>query len=377
LKTTTNNRCESNTLSVTVISPLPPPYGGMAIQAEKIATLLRESGFQVITVKTNTDIPKNYNFLSKIKGLRTLVNLFFFLKHLHKTLPHVQAVYFLTGFFNFFFWLTYPALILIKIHGKKIILSARGGCAKDFFRKYDFLLRPVFKTVDVITTPSGFLQDVFLDAFNIKPVIVPNIADLRQFKFRERYSVSPKLLTTRNLEEIYNVRCVIKAFKMIHEHFPESRLGIAGDGSQRAALEKLVIELNLKDCVTFYGAVEHSKIQDLYNKYDIYMNASNVDNLPGTILEAFASGLPVVSTNPGGIPYMVENGKTGLLVKKNDCNALAENVIELLENSELALRLSSNARKECEKYSWEYVKKHLIPLLSQTNEKNNQTGFTG
>ena len=91
-----------------------------------------------------------------------------------------------------------------------------------------------------------------------------------------------------------------------------------------------------------------------------------MDNLPGTIREAFASGLPVVSTNPGGIPYMVENGKTGLSVEKNDCDALAERVIELLKNPELALSLSRNAREECEKYSWDYVKQILIPLLSQT-----------
>jgi len=338
----------------------------MAIQAEKTVSLLRESGFEVLKVKTNADIPKNYTFLSKIKGFRTLLNLFFFLKHLNKTLPNIYVVYFLTGFFNFFFWVTLPALLLINIHGKKVILSARGGGAKDFFRKYGFLLSPVFKKVDVITTPSGFLQDAFVDAFNIKPVIVPNIADLRQFRFRERHSIAPKILTTRSLEEIYNVQCVIKAFKNVHERFPESKLGIAGDGSRRAALEQLVIELNLKDCVTFYGSVEHSKIQDLYDQYDIYVNASNVDNLPGTILEAFASGLPVVSTNPGGIPYMVENGKTGLLVEKNDCDALAERVIELLKDPELAFRLSRNARKECEKYSWKYVKKLLIPLLKKT-----------
>lgn len=358
-------RC-SKTIKLAVVSPFPPPYGGMAIQAGKTVSLLRESGFQVITVKTNADIPKNYNFLSKIKGFRTLLNLFFFLKHFHKTLPNIHVVYFLTGFSNFFFWVTYPALILIKIHRKRVVLSARGGGAKDFFRRYDVLVKQILKSVDTITAPSTFLQDVFVEAFDIKPIIVPNIADLGQFRFRERNPITPKILATRSLEEIYNVSCVIKAFKMIHEYFPESKLGIAGDGSQRVALEQLVISLNLKEYVTFYGAVEHSKIQELYDQYDIYVNASNVDNLPGTILEAFASGLPVVSTNPGGIPYMVENGKTGLLVEKNDYDALAERVIELLKNPGLALSLSRNARKECEKYSWEYVKKLLIPLLKKT-----------
>ena len=305
----------------------------MAIQAEKTVLLLRESGFQVNTVKTNNDLPARLHFISKCKGLRTILNLFLFLRNLHRSLPHVEAVYFLTGFFNFFFWVTYPALILIKLHGKRVILSVRGGGAGDFFRRYGVLVRPIFRTVDTITAPFGFLQGAFEEAFNIRPVIVPNIVDLGQFRFRERRSISPMILTTRSLEEIYNVSCVIKAFKNVHEHFPESKLGIAGDGSQREALEQLVISLNLKEHVTFYGAVEHSKIQELY---DVYVNASNVDNLPGTILEAFACGLPVVSTNPGGIPYMVENGKTGLLVEKNACDVLAEKVIELIKNPELA-----------------------------------------
>jgi glycosyltransferase involved in cell wall biosynthesis len=352
-----------NNKPICILSPFPPPYGGMAIQAQKMASLLREGGFEVVTLRTNADLPDSLNFIARIKGLRTLLRAFLFLKNLHKVIPHVEVVYFLTGFFNFFFWVTYPALLLIKLHGKRVILSARGGGARKFFHRYGILVKPILKQVDIITIPSGFLQDVFLTSLNVETVVVPNIADLGQFKFRERFPICPRLLTTRSLERIYNVACVIKAFKSVHERFPESILGIAGDGSQRAALEQMVADLGLKGWVTFYGSIEHSKMQDLYNQYDIYVNASNVDNLPGTILEAFASGLPVVSTNPGGIPYMFENGKTGLLVEKNDCNALAERVIALLKDPELALRLSRNARKECKKYSWEYVKKVLLPLL--------------
>ena len=238
-----------------------------------------------------------------------------------------------------------------------------AGGAKLFFQKYGLLVKPILKKVDAISVPSGFLRDVFGEAFNMKTTIVPNIADLNQFKYRQRKPVRPKLLVTRTLEEMYNVACVIKAFKRVHDHFPDSSLGIVGDGSQRSALEKLVAGLNLKDCITFYGKVEHAKIQDYYNQYDIFINASNVDNQPGVILEAFASGLPVVSTKAGGIPYMVEDGVTGFLVEKEDWRTLAERVIQLLKEPELALALANNARMECQKYSWENVKTALIPLL--------------
>lgn len=351
--------------TICIVSPFPIPYGGMAIQAQKLVSLLGENRFKVIAVKTNADLPNSLHFLSKIKGVRTILRLFIFLKNIQKTLPQVEVVYFLTGFFNFFFWVTYPAIILIKLHGKKIILSARGGEAKLFFQKYGLLVKPILKRVDAISVPSGFLKEAFNEVLGLDAVIVPNIADFNQFKFRQRKPVRPKLLVTRSLEEIYNVECVIRAFKKVHDYFPESSLGIVGDGSQRATLEKLVRELNLTDHVTFHGKIEHSKIQNYYDQYDIYVNASNVDNQPGVILEAFASGLPVVSTRVGGIPYMVEEEVTGLLVDIGDYEALGEKVIKLVNEPELALMLANNAQVECQKYSWENVKTILIPLLER------------
>ena len=335
----------------------------MAIQARKISSLLRESGFNVFEVETNPELPKGSRGIAKMKGFRTIIRLFLFLYHLHKVLPHVDVVYFLTGFFNFFFWVTYPALILIKIEGKRVILSARGGEAGRFFRRYGILVKPILRSVDTISVPSGFLRDVFKEILNIEPTVIPNISDLQQFSFRERFPVQAKLLTTRNLEEMYNVDCVIKAFKEVHYHFPESLLGIVGEGSQRKVLERMVGVLGLTDCVKFYGRVEHAEIQNVYDQYDIYVNASNVDNFPGSILEAFASGLPVISTLVGGIPYLVKDGVTGLLVKMNDYVALAEKVVQLVREPDMALRLAQNAKGECEKYSWEHVKAVLFPIL--------------
>jgi glycosyltransferase involved in cell wall biosynthesis len=132
------------------------------------------------------------------------------------------------------------------------------------------------------------------------------------------------------------------------------------------------MELNLIDHVTFHGKIEHSRIQEYYDQYDIYINASSVDNLPGVVIEAFASGLPVVSTRAGGISYMVEDGITGLLADIGDSEALGEKVIELLKDPELASRLANNAKIECQKYAWENVKAILIPLLERyiSNGKN-------
>lgn len=352
-------------MKICLVSPFPPPYGGMAIQAEKLTQRFEESGIHVIQIRTNVIFPKFLSLLQKIPIARTVIGTFLFIYELNKVLSKVNTVYFLTAFFNFFFWVTCPAIILIKLRGKKLVLSARGGGAGDFFNKYKFRVWPFLKCVDLVTVPSGFLQKAFIDAFGIQPVIVPNIIDLKQFNFKERVPIRPKLLVTRNLEKIYNIHCVIRSFNIIKQKYPDSRLGIAGEGSERQELEDLVNDLGLAECVEFYGRVEHDQIQELYDEYDIFVNGSNIDNLPGTILEAFACGLPVVSTNAGGIPYMVEDSVTGLLVETNDHEALAKNIDNLLNNPALVQKLTENARKECHKYSWENVKKNLLPFLQE------------
>jgi glycosyltransferase involved in cell wall biosynthesis len=345
----------------------------MAIQAQKIAKMLEGKGFEVLLVKTNADFPSWLAFFQRIKGVRSILTLVFFLRDLSEKLKRSDLVYFLSGFFNFFFWVTFPALFLVKVHKKKIILSARGGGARAFFSKHHLLLRPIFKCFDNITVPSEFLKIVFSEFYNIHPIIIPNIADLKQFRFRERIPVGPRLLVTRSLEDIYNVSCVIRAFKEVCDIYPNSKLGIVGDGTQRISLESMVSDLGLSESVIFYGRVNHEAIQKLYDDYDIFVNASNVDNLPGTILEAFASGLPVVSSNAGGIPFMVQQNITGLLVEKNDHTTLASKVIELLENPQLASQLARNAFSECRKYSPEYVSSLLVPFLEYHLQRQEKT----
>lgn len=363
--------------TICIVSPFPPPFGGMAIQAEKIALHLLCEGFhdglEIIRVKTNADLPDMLRWAAKIPVFRTLVNMMLFLYRLHKALLKSDVVYFHTAFFNFFFWITYPAMILIRLHGKKVILSARGGGARRFFQKYRPVVRPILSKADVIATPSGFLKEAFKDVLGIEAVIIPTLADLHQFQFHSRDRLRPMLLSVRNFEEIYDIACIIKAFKIIRDRFPEAKLGIAGSGSLESELESLVSSLKLDDSIIFYGQVSHKEIQELYGKYDISVNASRVDNLPGTILEAYACGLPVVSTNAGGIPYIVEDGITGLLVNIGDHEAMAKQVIRIIEEPEFGKTLAKNAEQYCRTFSWEHVKTILIPLLNSMMKKEGSS----
>ena len=207
--------------------------------------------------------------------------------------------------------------------------------------------------------PSEFLQQVFED-FGITATILPNLADTELFLFVEREHFSPKLFVSRNLEPMYDVECVLRAFRMVQAKVPQAVLGIAGDGSEANRLRSLVREWGLRG-VRFYGAVPHEELPSLYQQHDIYVNASRVDNFPGALVEAACSGLPIVTTRAGGIPDMIRHRENGLLCAVGDANALANCVLEILEHQDVARLLARTAHAWAEQFSW----RNAFPQLLQ------------
>ena len=147
-------------------------------------------------------------------------------------------------------------------------------------------------------------------------------------------------------------------------------LTVVGDGSQRQALETLAAELNLKQ-TSFTGRVEHDEILGYYANADVFLNASRIDNQPLSILEAFACGLPVVTTNAGGIPDIVTDGETGFVVDIDDHQTLAQRAMQLLSNDNIAATMTRKAREECRKYTWEVVCDRWLCLYRKIVENNS------
>jgi glycosyltransferase involved in cell wall biosynthesis len=176
--------------------------------------------------------------------------------------------------------------------------------------------------------------------------------------------LQPRFLSNRNLFPLYNVACILRAFAIIQKEFPDASLVLAGNGSERANLERLAWELQLKN-VTFTGLVAPSEMPKLYDEADIFLNSSNIDNMPGSILESFASGLPVITTDAGGIPYIVTHEKTGLLVPRGDHEALANAAIRLLKDPALAAAITDRAYAETGKYSWSAVRNDWLHLYER------------
>lgn len=346
-------------LRVAIVCEFPPPYGGMAVQAKLLVDRFREEGIAVHPVKTNLQFCWPFKWIAHIKGLRGIVAWIFFVFKTVLVIPKVNIIHILSCSFLNFYLFTIPTVIIGKTLGKKIILNYRGGEAEKFFKRSKRIVEKIIELSDSIVVPSGFLREVF-EKFGFKVKIIPNVANIEKFPFKERHKLDPNFILSRHLEPLYNVECAIRSFAIIYKQYPDAILRIAGGGSEENRLKHLSQELGLNGSVEFLGEVENHEILQLYDKSDIFLNSSNEDNMPISILEAFANGLPVVSTDAGGIPHVVQDGRNGLLVGLNDYETMAEKVIQLLETPIIAGKLTKEARKSVEAFSWKDVKKQWL-----------------
>jgi len=353
-------------IRVLIVGPDLPIVGGQTVQARAIIENFR--GDDEVHVDFQ---PINPTFLPRLQGrkyIRTLVTTFKFITDLLTKIPRYDLIHiFSASYFSFLLSPT-PALFVSKLFGKKTILNYRSGEADDHLTRWKTAV-PTIRAFDRVVVPSGYLVDVF-QRYELNAQAIFNVVDTGRFKFRKRSSLAPVFLSNRNFEPLYNVEATIRAFAVIQSTFPDASLIVAGDGSERANLMDLVSHLDLRK-VLFLGSVPPSEMPSVYDRADIYLNSPNLDNMPNSIIEAFASGLAVVSTNAGGIPFIVDHERNGLLVPVGDYEALTREAIRLLTSQELADRLVTQALADCEKYSWKDVRGQWVNLYRDLAERSS------
>ena len=348
-------------LRVLIVGPSMGILGGQAVQAARLLTRLgQEPQLEVSFLPINPQLPGILRWLQKVKYLRTVVTSLVYGATLLARVRKYDCVHIFSAAYFSFVLAPTPAILISKLYGKKSILNYRSGECEDHFTRWRRTATRTARLVDVVAVPSGYLVDVF-KRFGISARPIFNFVEIERFRFRERRPLRPVFLSNRNHEPLYNVGCVLRAFALIQRRFPEASLTVAGDGSQRASLERLASELGLRR-TSFIGRVEPEKMPELYDAADIYLNSPNIDNMPGSIIEAFAAGLPVVTTDAGGIPYILSDGETGMMVGRDDHEAMADRAIRLLEDQALARAIVTNAHEECRKYSWDSVRHEWLGL---------------
>jgi glycosyltransferase involved in cell wall biosynthesis len=351
----TGERIRGGRRRICVVAPSLDIVGGQSVIADQLMTRLRaDPDIELTFIPHNPRLPGPLRLLQRVKYLRTITTSVAYVAMLARKLRHQDVVHVFSASYWSFLLAPTPAIVLGRVYGKRVVLNYHSGEAADHLARWRHSAIPTLRLADVIAVPSGYLVDVFA-RFGFKALPVFNFIDPSDIPYRERSSLRPVFLANRNFAPHYNVATVLRAFELIQKNVPDASLIVAGDGEQRDELHALARDLGLQN-VAFLGQLPPDRMPALYDTADIYLNASRVDNMPMSVIEAFAAGVPVVTSNAGGIPYLVNDGVTGLLAEPDDYSSLAAHALRLLQEPELVRRLTTAAREEVlRRYTWPAV----------------------
>lgn len=334
-------------IRVLLIAPSFDIVGGQSVQAARLLEAIRrEPGIRIEFLAVNPRLPGPLCALQRIKYIRTAVTEAAYVGGLFARLRKYDILHVFTAGYSSY-WLTFLPAVVGRGSGRFLILHYHDGRAQEHFEASPAAVR-VAARADQIVVPSPFLVDIF-NRFGLRAHPIPNIVDETQFCYRRRDVIRPRFLHNRGLESHYNVPCTIRAFAAVQQRHPDASLVIAHDGPLKRELQAMVSEMGLRQ-VAFVGAVSQERMRQLYDEADIYVMSPDIDNMPLSVLECYASGLPVVSTEAGGVPGIIEHERTGLLVPAGDDGALASAALRLIEEPGLGLRLARSGRKVCYQY---------------------------
>ncbi len=252
-----------------------------------------------------------------------------------------------------FLWAEATCWVLRRAR-KPYILTLHGGNLPAFAKRWPSRVRRLLQSAEVVTVPSGFMLE-HMASYRSDLRLQLNPIDLKLYPFKKRVRPQPNLVWLRAFHFCYNPSLAAEVVALLVNGLPEANLVMyghdKGDGSLKA-MRHLANKLGVSERIRTPGGVPKTEVPERLSAGDIFLNTTNVDNTPISVLEAMACGLCVVSTNVGGMPYLVEHEHDGLLVPPGDAPAMAAAVRRILTEPGLAERLSAQARKRAEQFDW-------------------------
>ena len=335
---------------VLLIAPQAPILGGQGVQAQRlVASLEADPDVDVTFLPMNPRLTGRLAFLHDIKLVKTALMVALYVLKLIPGAARTDVIHvFAAGNFSFLF-APAPAILVGRLLGKPVVVNYRDGRAEQHVKNW-IGARRLLSWATAIVSPSEYLVDVFAK-FGLQARSIPNVIEASKFHYRERTKLRPIFLHNRGFEKLYNIPCILRAFRIVQDRYPEARLVLTHDGPLRGEMERLAAELGLRN-LEFRGRVSQAETPAILDAADIYWTSPNFDCMPGSLLECYASGLPLVATAAGGIPYIVDDGRTGLLTPVDAPEAMAAAALRLLEEDGLAVRLARAGRAELVKYDW-------------------------
>jgi len=259
--------------------------------------------------------------------------------------------------------------IMSKLYGIPYMPVLHGGNLPYRLKHNPQLSRIIFKYSSCNISPSLYLKHEFSLA-GYQSIYIPNGIYIDKYTYQERKYCKPKLLWVRAFHEIYNPQMAISVLTELSKVYPNAELCMIGPkvDSSYDTCRQLAIENGVEDKITFTGILSKEAWIRLSYEYDLFINTTNYDNMPVSIIEAMALGFPIVSTNVGGIKYLLNDGDEALLVEKNGITEMVDKIQLLLSDPELSNSLSINARNKAENFSWEIVKLRWMNLIKLSGQ---------
>jgi glycosyltransferase involved in cell wall biosynthesis len=251
---------------------------------------------------------------------------------------------------------------------KPFVLSLHGGNLPEFARRWPRRVRRLLGEAGALTSPSSYLRDALAAYTDREIVVIPNGLDLRRTTFLQRSRPRKKLLWLRAFHRVYNPTMAVEVLAALRANDHEYSLVMVGpdrgDGSLADARQRAT-RLGVQDAITFVGPIPNSEVPRYLREADVFINTTNADNTPVSVLEAMASGMIVVSTRVGGIPHLVQHDIEALLVPPGDAPEMASSVRRVVENSVVASRLSAAAHERAARADWTAVLPRWNTLLTE------------
>jgi len=342
--------------AVALVGPYPPPAGGMSVLVQALDDRLRSRGVPVESVPTQAGSRKSRYALTGddfSRMARILARLYRRRGNFGVVNVHVNS-----GLS--FLALALPLAGFCKALGKALVVTYHGGGAQAFFDGPAGHTLPLLKAMATVTVQSGYLEQVFA-GLGVKTTVIPNFVTL---PLLPRDPQPGRILVNRNFHPIYRVDTVIDALALLTKSHPHARLAVAGGGPLRGELESRARDRGIGDRVEFLGSLGREDMARELSKAQVFVNPSTVDNTPNSVIEALCMGLPIVTTGVGGIPFLVKDGVSALVTPPADPKAIAAAIVRILDDENLASRLSQAARAQAGCYDPGVITDQWIRLFA-------------
>ncbi len=299
----------------------------MRTAADQLAELLCKYGYDVITTSS---------VLNKIA--RLIDTLFSIIRHSRKYKIAIVPLY---GTFGSYVWET-SATILLKLLGKKVIMVVHGGSIPERMKQQASRYLIPLKKADIVACPSNFILTA-LREHQVESRLIENVINLQDYHFQQKKSFRPKLLWMRTIEDIYNPEMAVRVASILAKKYPDFRLVMAGyDRGALAMTKALATTLGVMDKIEFPGYITNEQKNQFAKELDFYICTNKIDNAPVSLIEMMALGMPVITVNSGGIPFLITDGYNGRMVNLDDDQAMANAIIDIIEDPMQGITITTN-----------------------------------